>query len=39
MKIKELLYKTPEMTEERLLEIICDNINSYLNGSIINKVN
>ena len=24
---------------ERLLEIICDNINSYLNGSIINKVN
>ena len=22
MKIEELLYKTPEMTEERLLEII-----------------
>lgn len=26
MKIKELLYKTPEMTEEKLLEIINENI-------------
>ena len=27
MKIKELIYKTPEMTEEKLLELI----NSHLN--------
>jgi len=26
MKIKELLYKTPEMTEEKLLEIIDKNL-------------
>ena len=26
MKIKDLLYKTPEMTEERLLEIIKENL-------------
>lgn len=26
MKIKDLLYKAPEMTEERLLEIIKDNL-------------
>lgn len=26
MKIKELLYKTPEMTEEKLLEIINENL-------------
>lgn len=28
MKIKDLLYKTPEMTEERLLEIIKENLNN-----------
>lgn len=26
MKIKELIYKTPEITEEKLLEIINENI-------------
>ena len=26
MKIKDVLYKTPELSEERLLEIIKDNI-------------
>ena len=26
MKLKDLLYKSPEMTEERLLEIIEDNL-------------
>ena len=26
MKIKELLYKTPEMTEEKLLEIMENNL-------------
>lgn len=26
MKIKELIYKTPEMTEEKLLKIMDDNL-------------
>ena len=41
MKIKELLYKTPEMTEEKLLEII-DNelpILKRINKNLINRIN
>ena len=31
MKINELLYKTPEMTEEKLLEIINKNLSMMKN--------
>jgi hypothetical protein len=39
MKIKELLYKTPEMTEEKLLEIIDNEIPTLkrINRHLINK--
>ena len=30
MKIKDILYKTPEMTEEKLLELM-DNRKGFLN--------
>lgn len=33
MKIKELLYKTPEMTEEKLLEIIDKNLPMMRNST------
>lgn len=33
MKIKELLYKTPEMTEEKLLEIIDKNLSLMRNSA------
>lgn len=29
MKVKELIYQTPEMTEEKLLEIILDNLDFF----------
>ena len=35
MKIQELLYKTPEMTEERLLEIINKNLDLLNNRNPI----
>lgn len=40
MKIKELLYKTPEMTEERLLEIIKENLKliTQRNPSLIRRI-
>lgn len=34
MAIKELLYKTPEMTEEKLLELI-DKYKNYLKPSLL----
>lgn len=37
MKIKELLYKTPEMTEEKLLEIIDKNL-SMMKNSAKNRI-
>lgn len=33
MKIKELLYQTPEMTEEKLLEIINSNLKMMNNSA------
>lgn len=33
MKIKELLYQTPEMTEEKLLEIINSNLRMMNNSA------
>lgn len=33
MKIKELLYKTPEMTEERLLKIMEENMDLFKKGN------
>ena len=33
MKIKELIYKTPEMTEEKLLEIINSNLKMMNNSA------
>ena len=39
MKIKELLYKTPEMTEEKLLEIINKKLPILRNKTIIGRVN
>lgn len=41
MKIKELLYKTPEMTEEKLLEIISNNLENSvykINISFKNRI-
>ena len=37
MKIKELLYKTPEMTEEKLIEIINENL-SMMKQSAKNRI-
>ena len=37
MKIKELIYKTPEMTEEKLLEIIDKNL-SMMKNSAKNRI-
>ena len=37
MKIKELIYKTPEMTEEKLLEIIDKNL-SMIKNSAKNRI-
>lgn len=37
MKIKDLLYKTPEMTEEKLLEIIDKNL-SMIKNSTKNRI-
>lgn len=37
MKINELLYKTPEMTEEKLLELIRNNI-SFLESSLLTRI-
>ena len=37
MKIKELLYKTPEMTEEKLIEIINKNL-SMMKQSAKNRI-
>jgi hypothetical protein len=37
MKIKELLYKTPEITEEKLLEIINNNL-YLMNSSAKNRI-
>ena len=37
MKIKELLYKTPEMTEEKLIEIINKNL-SMMKKSAKNRI-
>ena len=41
MKIKELLYKTPEMTEEKLLEIINTELPNLIriNKRLINRIN
>ena len=41
MKIKELLYKTPEMTEEKLLEIINNELSTLkrINRHLINRIN
>lgn len=41
MKIKELIYKTPEMTEEKLLEIINNNLSNpvyKINNSFKNRI-
>ena len=40
MKIKELLYETPEMTEEKLLEIIEEELDSLkkINQHLIKRV-
>ncbi len=38
MKIKELLYKTPEMTEEKLLELIQKNI-GFLKIDLVRRLN
>ena len=38
MKINELLYKTPEMTEEKLLEIIDNNIVIFRNKNLLQRV-
>lgn len=37
MKIKELIYQTPEMTEEKLLEII-DNHSALFRNDFKNKI-
>jgi len=37
MKIKELLYKTPEMTEEKLLKIINSNL-KMMNNNARNRI-
>lgn len=37
MKIKEILYKTPEMTKEKLLEIIDENL-SMMRNSAKNRI-
>jgi hypothetical protein len=37
MKIKELIYQTPEMTEEKLLEIINNNL-SMMKNSAKNRI-
>ena len=37
MKIKELIYKTPEITEEKLLEIIDKNL-SMMKNSAKNRI-
>lgn len=37
MKINELLYKTPEMTEEKLLEIM-DSHNDWLRKDFKNRI-
>lgn len=37
MRIKELIYQTPEMTEEKLLEIINNNL-SMMKNSAKNRI-
>jgi hypothetical protein len=39
MKIKELIYKTPEITEEKLLEFINNNISMLKNKELIGRIN
>lgn len=40
MKVKELIQQTPEMTEEKLLEIIDDNVEflKKINKSLIRRI-
>ena len=39
MKIKELLYKTPEMTEEKLLEIMKEKLPMLKNKTLVDRIN
>ena len=38
MKIKELIYQTPEITEEKLLEFIDNNISMLRNKELIGRI-
>lgn len=38
MKIKDVLYKTPEMSEERLLQFILDNLTMLNNIYLMNRI-
>lgn len=38
MKIKEIIYQTPEMSEEKLLEIMNQNLSLFRNRTIISRV-
>lgn len=38
MKIKDILYQTPEMTEEKLLQIINDNIPLLRNYWLVKRI-
>ena len=38
MKLKEVLYKAPEMTEEKLLQIINDNISMLNNKPLLERI-
>ena len=38
MKINEVLYKTPEMTEERLLEIMHNNLSLLKDKTLLRRI-
>ena len=39
MKIKELIYQTPEITEEKLLEFINNNLSMLRNKELVGRIN